>query len=173
MNKFEEEFDYLIKLFGKVQIRQIEVEEFEKHREIFLKKYSEKQQAEVPEFVAEWIKKLKLEKREPLENPMTFGEVLSGLSENALEKAFNWIRANQETYIRAWLNGYTVTKEKQFYLRHKSVLVIDSGSDTSSTVGLYLASDDNFVPYQYLAKKFTQQEIENMNNESYEQIEVK
>ncbi|MFK4936694.1 hypothetical protein [Lactococcus garvieae] len=52
MKKFEEEFNYLIELSGKVLTGQIEVEKFEKHRTIFLNKYAEKQQTEIPEFVA-------------------------------------------------------------------------------------------------------------------------
>lgn len=58
MKKFEEEFNYLIELSGKVLTGQIEAEEFEKHRAIFLKKYSVKQQPEIPEFVAEALRSL-------------------------------------------------------------------------------------------------------------------
>ena len=174
MKKFEEEFDYLIRLFGKTLIGQIEVEEFEKHREIFLKKYSEKQQPEIPEvpqFVAEWIKKLKHKKREPLENPITFGESLPGLTDKDLEKAFNWIRANQETYMVAWLNGYTV-KEKRFYLKfNKQLFNPENGNTVYSD--LYLDDEGALITDKNYAKKFTLQEIENMNNGSFELIEVK
>ena len=166
MKKFEEEFNYLIELSGKVLTGQIEAEKFEKQRAIFLKEYSEKQKPELPEvpqFVAEWIKKLKHKKREPLENPITFGESLPGLTDKDLEKAFNWIRANQETYMVAWLNGYTVAKEKRFYLKNKltgGYIEQDCYNGTRETYNLHDRT------------AFTQQEIDSMETGSYEQIEV-
>lgn len=69
-------------------------------------------------------------------------------------------------------NGYTVAKEKRFYLKHKSVLIFDPDSDDSDVDELYLGAGGNFVPYQHLAKIFTQQEIDSMETGSYEQIEV-
>ena len=69
-------------------------------------------------------------------------------------------------------NGYTVAKEKRFYLKHKSVLIFDPDSDDSDVDELYLGAGGNFVPYQHLAKIFTQQEIDSMAADSYEQIEV-
>lgn len=166
MNKFEEEFNYLIELSGKVLTGQIEAEKFEKHRAIFLNKYGKKHQPEIPEvpqLVADWIKKLKLEKREPLENPITFGETLPGLTDKDLEKAFNWIRANQETYMVAWINGYTVAKEKRFYLKNKLTGGYIEQDCYNGTRETYNLSDRT---------EFTQQEIDSMDTGSYEQIEV-
>lgn len=68
-------------------------------------------------------------------------------------------------------NGYTV-KEKRFYLKHKSVLVFDPDMEDSDVEELYLGAGGNFVPYQHLAYKFTQQEIDSMETGSYEQVEV-
>ena len=68
--------------------------------------------------------------------------------------------------------GYTVAKEKRFYLKHKSVLIFDPDSDDSDVDELYLGAGGNFVPYQHLAKIFTQSQIDSMETGSYEQIEV-
>ena len=70
------------------------------------------------------------------------------------------------------INGYTVAKEKRFYLKHKSVLIFDPDSDDSDVDELYLGAGGNFVPYQHLAKIFTQSQIDSMETGSYEQIEV-
>ena len=59
MSKFEEEFNYLIELSGKVLTGQIEAEEFETHRAIFLNKYGKNQQPEIPEFMANYIEAAK------------------------------------------------------------------------------------------------------------------
>ena len=62
MTKFEEEFNYLIELSGKVLIGQVDAEAFEKNRIAFFEKYeTDKQQAlpVVPSFVAEWIEYVK------------------------------------------------------------------------------------------------------------------
>lgn len=69
-------------------------------------------------------------------------------------------------------NGYTVAKEKRFYLKHKSVLIFDPDSDDSDVEELYLGAGGNFVPYKHLAKIFTQSEIDSMETGSYEQIEA-
>ncbi|WP_285117877.1 DUF1642 domain-containing protein [Lactococcus petauri] len=68
--------------------------------------------------------------------------------------------------------GYTVAKEKRFYLKHKSVLIFDPDSDNSDVDELYLGPGGNFVPYQHLAKIFTQSQIDSMETGSYEQIKV-
>lgn len=65
-----------------------------------------------------------------------------------------------------------VVEEKRFYLKHKSVLIFDPDSDDSDVDELYLGAGGNFVPYQHLAKIFTQSQIDSMETGSYEQIEV-
>ncbi|WP_270346682.1 DUF1642 domain-containing protein, partial [Lactococcus petauri] len=60
----------------------------------------------VPEFVAEWIEILKTKGLKPLKNPETYGE--TGFTEEKLQNIVFWISENQEDYMRAWLDGYTV-----------------------------------------------------------------
>ncbi|WP_416432583.1 hypothetical protein QK910_07295 [Lactococcus cremoris] len=62
MTKFEEEFNYLIELSGKVLIGQVDTEAFKKNRIAFFEKYETDQQQAlpvVPECVAEWIEHCK------------------------------------------------------------------------------------------------------------------
>ena len=65
MTKFEEEFNYLIELSGKVLIGQVDAEAFEKNRIAFFEKYETDQHQAlpvVPEFVDMTIKQIKNDK---------------------------------------------------------------------------------------------------------------
>jgi len=171
MTKFEEEFNYLIELSGKVSIGQVDAEEFEKNRIAFFEKYETDQQQAlpaVPEFVAEWIEILKTKGLKPLKNPETYRE--TGFTEEKLQNIVFWISENQEDYMRAWLDGYTVEKPQLFYLKAKELLVV---GDYDHVEDLWLDWNKNFTPKKQDAHKFTQQEIDSMKTESYEQIEVK
>lgn len=66
----------------------------------------------VPQFVADLIEQRKDE-----------GWKLSQmfLQANLEEKYGRWIVDNQETFARAWLDGYTVEKEKRYYVRFKGM----------------------------------------------------
>lgn len=107
MNKFEEEFNYLIELSGKVLTGQIEAEEFEKHREIFLKKYSEKQQSEIPEFVAEWLD------RKP--SYTINGDLpVEVLRWSQKQTGYADLGRNINHLLKLKVNGYTVAKKKLY-----------------------------------------------------------
>ena len=77
-----------------------------------LKKMDELQKVTIPQFVADWIEQRKDE-----------GWKLSQmfLQANLEEKYGRWIVDNQETFARAWLDGYTVEEEKRYYVRLKGV----------------------------------------------------
>ena len=177
MTKFEEEFNYLIELSGKVLIGQVDDETFKKNRIAFFEKYETDQQQAlpvVPSFVAEWIEILKTKGLKPLKNPETYGE--TGFTEEKLQNIVFWISEHQEDYMRAWLDGYTVEKPQLFYLRDE-------------LTGQFLAKDNRFKDknrYFFWTGEdplthsigtawkltFTQQEIDSMETGSYEQIEV-
>ena len=64
---------------------------------------------QVPEFVADWIKKCKEESIVPLAGAFEYGNA-------ELESWFSdW--SNQETFARAWLDGYEVEKEKRYLVK--------------------------------------------------------
>ncbi|MDT2741981.1 DUF1642 domain-containing protein [Lactococcus garvieae] len=172
MKKFEEEFNYLIELSGKVLTGQIEVEKFEKHRTIFLNKYAEKQQSEIPEFVATEIERLKNDGAKTLSELysadikwLTYGTTY--LNGNDLKLA-EWFYDNTETFELAFIYGYTVAKEKRFYLKNKLTgqrlirLLEENGGGFLECV---TSTDKERM-------QFTQSEIDSMAAESYEQIEV-
>ncbi|UHU65331.1 DUF1642 domain-containing protein [Lactococcus garvieae] len=177
MTKFEEEFNYLIELSGKVLLGQVDAETFKKNRIAFFEKYETDQQQAlpfVPEFVAEWIEILKTKGLKPLKNPETYGE--TGFTEEKLQNIVFWISEHQEDYMRAWLDGYTVEKPQLFYLRDE-------------LTGQFLAKDNRFKDkdrYFFWTGEdplthsigtawklsFTQQEIDSMQTGSYELVPV-
>ena len=71
----------------------------------------EREKVTIPKFVADWIEKYK-------ENNIIS---LSGAFEYAKEEVDIWLSdwTNQETFARAWLDGYEVEKEKRYYVRFK------------------------------------------------------
>ncbi|MGV9025391.1 DUF1642 domain-containing protein [Lactococcus lactis] len=174
MTKFEEEFNYLIELSGKVLIGQVDAEVFEKNRVSFFEKYETDQQQAlpvVPSFVAEWI------------------ECVKGKSKNALallddddmpDDMNEWLffqrsDDNINLILRAWLEGYTVEKPQLFYLKHIDMSKADKECDW------YLITDCVKLCHEWVGKnlkpkdddfKFTQSEIDSMETGSYEQIEV-
>lgn len=164
MKKFEEEFNYLIELSGKVLTGQIEAEEFEKHREIFLKKYTPQPKPEIPQFVAEWLDRKSLY---AINGPIPI-EIIEWSQK---QTGYADLGRNINHLLKLKVNGYTVAKEKWFYLKSDKQLY-DKGEDRSAYIDLYLDNDGDFVTEKIDARKFTQQEIDSMETGSYEQIEV-
>nr|DAX69527.1 MAG TPA: Protein of unknown function (DUF1642) [Caudoviricetes sp.] len=78
-----------------------------------LEQLAETQKVQVPQFVADWIEECE-------ENNIIS---LSGAFEYAKEEVDTWLSdwTNQEIFARAWLDGYTVEKEKRYYVRFKGM----------------------------------------------------
>ena len=149
------------------------VEHMQFENELLKAKLKQQTLPVVPEFVAELIKDAK-------ENKKTIRWCLYGNCKELYPQAAEWIGAvddieftdktwkQQELFVRAWLDGYTVEKPQLFYLKNKLTgfyLFKAFGGKYGeefyrSTINL----TDDF--------KFTQQEISNMETGSYEQIEV-
>ena len=167
MKKFEEEFNYLIELSGKVLTGQIEAEKFEKHRAIFLNKYGKKHQPEIPEFVANHIEAAKED----------FWTLLSAMDDsNVSSRVGDWLKggnfSNQEIFAQAWINGYTVAKEKRFYLKNK---LTGRALYYQNIKGEKIFNETRFESrdkYSTFYTRFTQSQIDSMDTGSYEQIEV-
>ena len=79
----------------------------------------EREKVTVPQFVADWIKKIKkeLSMREAMSQGHAPHEVDSWLREMDQDGAC----LNQELFARAWLDGYEVEKEKRYYVRFKFI----------------------------------------------------
>ena len=80
-----------------------------------LEQLAEPQKVQVPQFVAEWIEECKND------DFHLFG-AMEGISSNR-KKLDYWFREddNMELFARAWLDGYTVEKEKRYRVRFKGL----------------------------------------------------
>lgn len=166
MKKFEEEFDNLMRAFVDYHdCFDFDTEKcYLELKKEFIEKYGKKHQPEIPEFVAEYLKRAKnwnKARRFSLAGALKGTDFIDDKTQEWLE---DW--PNQEIFAQAWINGYTVAKEKRFYLKNK-------------LTGLYLyESKKGFFEQENLALEltsrcdYTQQEIDSMAAESYEQIEV-
>lgn len=72
----------------------------------------------IPQFVADWIEVCK----EHLTSSLYLAMTPSFLKSNnqGIELTL-WIKKNEETFARAWLDGYTVEKEKRYLVNMKGI----------------------------------------------------
>ena len=133
-----------------------------------------KELVEVPQFVADFIKTLKIRGIKPLMDSVTFREI--DFTEEKRDETLHWINEHQEEYMRAWLDDYTVEKPQLFYLKHIDFCKTDKHYDWFT-----IKFSDGALNHLIVEKgekpstidcKFTQQEIDSMQTGSYEQIEV-
>ena len=75
-----------------------------------IKQLDEPEKVKVPQFVADWIE----EKRD-----MGWKLTKMVLQANLNEQYWRWVVDNQETFARAWLDGYEVEKEKRYRVKIK------------------------------------------------------
>lgn len=80
------------------------INDYESHQEI--KQRHDK--VVIPSFVADWIEEWK--------DAVFIFEAISSMGENVKE----WAMDNEETFVRAWLNGYEVEQEKLYTVRLKN-----------------------------------------------------
>ena len=76
--------------------------------ESIISKINEPQKVTVPKFVAEWLKKYRY--------AHTLLKVLNGAEKEQIVPSTvnDWIKDNQYDFIKAWLDGYEVEKEKLY-----------------------------------------------------------
>lgn len=81
-----------------------------------LKQLDEPQKPVVPPFVADYIKYA-------IENDWDLQDLFKYIEDEEDEKLLRWVyhERNQETLAAAWINGYTVEKEKRYYVRFKGM----------------------------------------------------
>lgn len=190
MTKFEEEFNYLIELSGKVLIGQVDAEAFEKNRIAFFEKYETDQQQDlpvVPECVAKTVELLK-------KNPeSSWSKLHNSLGEEGVDwlnefqhkdERFGFGELNSKLIVLFHLaiNGYQVEKPQLFYLKNKltglNLVLEQSFNATGKHVGerfrefdmQYIATDEQEA--RLYKNTFSKAEIKNMDAGSYEQIEV-
>ncbi|MFQ6324315.1 DUF1642 domain-containing protein [Lactococcus garvieae] len=144
-----------------------------------LKSQLEKQQPEIPEFMAKAVEEFK-KKPDSYKGFSNVNEVWSWLNEYQMNNDdFGICGLNNKFFVLAHfaINGYTVAKEKRFYLKH-----IDMSKKYNSNVCV-LAHGEGDVIYGHCdfpvgvfpsdnEFKFTQSQIDSMETGSYQQIEV-
>ena len=186
MNKYIDGLEAQLDYYKKDKRFEVMAEEI-----LSLKSQLEKQQPEIPEFVAEYIERCKRSDcgliwavrpdRDANENSEKIYDWLypNGvrLSDGTFPEPFepdNLVRPDKENHIkfvRAWLDGYTIEKPQLFYLKNKIELE-EVGSDLIGYLNLFLTNGGYLTNNINRAKKFTKQEIDSMETGSYEQIEV-
>ena len=77
-----------------------------------LENLDEPQKPVVPQFVADYIKYA-------IENDWDFQDLFKRIEDEEDEELLRWVyhERNQETLVAAWINGYTVEKEKRYIVK--------------------------------------------------------
>lgn len=103
-----------------VQLENLDVVEIDKN--LVHKDINEPQKVTVPQFVADWIEYFKNCKGKFYGSTSPFsyyGRAILEDFEGDYEEVLRWIRDNSDIYARAWLDGYTVEKEKRYTVKIK------------------------------------------------------
>ena len=90
----------------------------------------EREKVKVPQFVADWIEKVKKDGLELKDRFGVYGKITAAVSvysvmncileERVAEKEItNWVIVNTDTFARAWLDGYEVEEEKRYLVKIK------------------------------------------------------
>ena len=81
-----------------------------------LRQLDESQKVAVPQFVEDYIKYA-------IENDWDFQDLFKCIEDEEDEELLRWVyhERNQETLAAAWINGYTVEKEKRYLVKMKNL----------------------------------------------------
>lgn len=118
-----------------------------------LKQLDEPQKPVVPPFVADYIKYA-------IENDWDLQDLFKYIEDEEDEKLLRWVyhERNQETLAAAWINGYTVEKEKRYLVKIKG---IDSKSCYLKRVGnKWIIGTSYECRYMYIHTAHTKKEFE-------------
>ena len=89
-----------------------------------IEQLDEPQKVQVPQFVADWIEYCKKHNftlfgcLDPLNG---FESLVDEIFEGDVRKCIRWCRKESNNFARAWLDGYTVEKEKRYRVKMKKV----------------------------------------------------
>ena len=104
------------------------------------------QEVPVPQFVADYIKYA-------IENDWDFQDLFKCIEDEEDEELLRWVyhERNQETLAAAWINGYTVEKEKKYTVKLTKTQQYLYCIDNDFTFVTYARPDDN--PRLYHTRK--------------------
>ena len=132
-----------------------------------------KQLVELPQIIADWIELIKQRNR----NVLTLLD-----SDDMPNDVYDWLFIKEDDeninlILLAWIDGYTVEKEKKYILKHIDLSKSSSDDSLYLTHGFYKALEH--IRYskdvdmsRFKQCHFTQTEIDKLNVGSYEQKEV-
>ena len=112
-----------------------------------LKQLDEPEKVKIPQFVADWIEYCKVKK-------ITLAHALYRSEEAKNKSVYHWIfegSGHQETFARAWLDGYEVEEEKRYTVVIK---------ETKQPLYYNAGEKKLFFSLGGLATKFTRKELE-------------
>lgn len=115
-----------------------------------IEQLDESKKVTVPQFVADWIFKAQLVERLSLRSAIKNGIINLYFKES--QKVIEWLGndENQETFARAWLDGYDIEKEKRYRVKLK--ILNDYLNETETGLHFYNDYKNN--------KTFTKKELE-------------
>lgn len=85
-----------------------------------IEQLDEPQKVTIPQFVADWLEQS--DWREETLGKQSVFDVLDNLKNGCYENVKRWIDENGDLFARAWLDGYTVEKEKRYTVKIKAIL---------------------------------------------------
>lgn len=108
----------------------------------------EPQKVTVPQFVADYI-------RYAIENDWDFQDLFKRIEDEEDEELLRWVyhERNQETLAAAWINGYTVEKEKRYIVKM---------SATKQPLFYNNMYEKTFFSLGDLATRFTRKQLEGL-----------
>ena len=117
-----------------------------------IKLLDEPQKVVVPQFVADWSEKCKAKEKNLFNSLVYTPEGVNSWVDNS---------ENQETFARAWLDGYEVEKEKRYMVKVKGVCGNHEtlNCEKHSNEWLFSSSEEN----RTYKTKFTRKELEEAN----------
>lgn len=129
-----------------------------------VKQLDEPQKVQVPQFVAGWMNYCKLTGVD-LYHAFEMGDLYLG--NYAYQKDYPKLKGyfesenNQETFARAWLDGYTVKKEKRYRVKAKGVYHHSSVLKLDSITGRWFFGNEKYMCGSL--EKHTRKELEEAN----------
>lgn len=113
-----------------------------------IKLLDEPQKVTVPQFVGDYIKYA-------LENDWDFQDLFKRIEDEEDEELLRWVyhERNQETLAAAWINGYTVEKEKRYIVKM---------SATKQPLFYNNMYEKTFFSLGDLATQFTRKQLEGL-----------